>query len=308
MRIELKATTTQFLMSELLRVREEGGVVALGRVVTLIVLAHGPEFVERAIAATNEASREHPARVVVIDTAAGDSPGDGDPDSLDAEIRVGADAGASEVIVLRPHGATARELDTLVTPLLLPDTPIVAMWLGSYPENPSREGIGAMAGRRITHITNSDDSKSALRALAANYKPGDTDLAWARITLWRALLASALDGMTDKVRSIAVEGDLGRPSTALMAGWLRQSLGVPVTTVHSDSGHMEAVRTVLDDGEVVLDRPKGSMVVTISRTGKRDQHSNLPIRTFADCLMEDLRRLDADEVYAKALKAALIDD
>ena len=32
---------------------------------------------------------------------------------------------------------------------------------------------------------------------------------------------------------------------------------------------------------------------------------NLPPRTTTDCLMEELRRLDADEVYADALQHAV---
>lgn len=302
MRIKLTNTTTSAVASELVRVREEGGVVALGRVLTLIVLARGPSNVEKAIAATNAASREHPSRVVVIDTEA--LPGK-QQDYLDAEIRVGADAGASEVVLLRPHGAVSWNLDMLIMPLLLPDTPIVAWWFGDVPDNPAGEAVGAMASRRITDITGNRDAREALAALAANYKPGDTDLAWARITLWRALLASALDGQTDSVRSVAIQGDLTRPSVGLMAGWLRTALKVPVSTVDSDAGHLEAITVTLADGELRIFRPKGSAAATISRTGRRDQNVNLPVRPLSDCLMEDLRRLDADEVYARALAAAV---
>nr|NLD40981.1 glucose-6-phosphate dehydrogenase assembly protein OpcA [Actinomycetales bacterium] len=232
MRVHLKNTTSSAIASELMRVREEGGVVALGRVLTLIVMAHGQENVEKAIPATNEASREHPARVIVVDTDQ-PAPAEGSPtDSLDAEIRVGADAGASEVVLLRPHGKAGAELDTLVGPLLLPDTPIVALWVGRTPKDPANEPVGRMASRRITDIIGAGKASKSLRHLARNYKPGDTDLAWARITLWRALLASVLDGKTDRVQSVVIEGDQSRPSVDLLAGWLRSSLGVPATTLH----------------------------------------------------------------------------
>ncbi|MDO5495695.1 MAG: glucose-6-phosphate dehydrogenase assembly protein OpcA [bacterium] len=305
MRLQLNSTTSSAIAAELVRVREEGGVVALGRVLTLIVMAHGEQHAEAAIAASNEASREHPSRVIVVDTDP-PPPSDGAaPDSLDAEIRVGADAGASEVVVLRPHGKAGAELDTLVAPLLLPDTPIVAAWVGRTPQNPAQEPVGRMASRRITDIIGAGNAAESLRHLAANYRPGDTDLAWARITLWRALLASVLDGKTDKVRSVEIEGDLSRPSVDLMAGWLRVALGVTVTTRHSDAPQIESVRVDLGDEELYIHRPKGATAATIHRTGRREQLTNLPVRQVSDCLMEDLRRLDADEVYARALAAAV---
>ncbi|HHW82202.1 MAG TPA: glucose-6-phosphate dehydrogenase assembly protein OpcA [Actinomycetales bacterium] len=305
MRIHLKQTTSSKIAAELVRVREEGGVVALGRVLTLIVMAHGQDHAENAIAATNEASREHPSRVIVVDTNPPPLPDGGSPDSLDAEIRVGADAGASEVVLLRPRGRAGAELDTLVSPLLLPDTPIVAVWVGTTPENPSGEPVGRMASRRITDIIGAGRARESLRHLAANYRAGDTDLAWARITLWRALLASVLDGKTDRVRSVVIEGDLSRPSVDLMAGWLRATLGVPASTLHSDAPHIESIRVDLGEEELFIHRPQGATSATIHWTGHRVQTTSLPVRQVSDCLMEDLRRLDADEVYARALAAAV---
>jgi len=107
--IDLPDTTTSQVSKKLVTLREEGGAVALGRVLTLVIAtAIGAE--EEAIEAANEASREHPMRIIVVSTdAAAPAP------RLDAEIRVGGDAGASEVIVLRAHGDTASDLRGLVT-------------------------------------------------------------------------------------------------------------------------------------------------------------------------------------------------
>ena len=115
---------------------------------------------------------------------------------------------------------------------------------------------------------------------------------------------AVLDGITGRVREIVVQGDLDRPSTYLLAGWLRSSLGVPVATADSDAGHVESITVTLDDGEIVIDRPAGATAATISRTGARDQLTNRPLRPMEDCLMEDLRRLDSDPIYARALAAA----
>ncbi|GMA31177.1 glucose-6-phosphate dehydrogenase assembly protein OpcA [Litorihabitans aurantiacus] len=132
--ITLSSTTSSKIAARLVKLREEGGAVALGRVLTLVVSAP-PEHVERAVDAANDASREHPCRVLVVSPQP-DGAADGPADGLDAEIRVGGDAGASEVIVLRPRGGARSELDSLVMPLLLPDAPIVTWWPASPPPSP----------------------------------------------------------------------------------------------------------------------------------------------------------------------------
>lgn len=306
--IRLENTTSAAVASRLVTVREEGGVVALGRVLTLIVLAHGPDNVEEAIEVTNAASREHPSRVIVVNTR----PPAG-ADGLDAEIRVGGDAGASEVIVLHPRGAAAVDQDTLVTPLLLSDTPIVAFWFGRTPHRPATEPVGRMAQRRITDIISgitddpatSREARLSLALLGSNYAPGDTDLSWARITLWRALIASVLDLEDTPLESIDVEGAQDRPSMHLLAGWIRSRMEVPVNFHDSGSIHITRVDLNFANGTVRIARPLESTAATISRPGRPDQRTNLPPRTTTDCLMEELRRLDADEVYAAALARAV---
>ncbi len=90
--IDLPDTTVSKISRALVNVREEGGAVALGRVLTLIILTREGAL-EEVVEAANDASREHPMRVIVLmidGTTATDS-------RLDAQIRVGGDAGASEV-------------------------------------------------------------------------------------------------------------------------------------------------------------------------------------------------------------------
>lgn len=165
MKIELTDTTSSAIASRLVALRDEGGAVALGRVLTLIVSAVADD-VETAIEATNAASREHPCRVIVV------CPTEGDHDGLDAEIRVGADAGASEVIVLRPHGGAASQLDSLVTPLLLPDAPIVTWWPGTPPAEPATDPLGAMSQRRITDVLQCSDPRGGPGPTVGPSPPG----------------------------------------------------------------------------------------------------------------------------------------
>src|SRR5664280_370457 len=154
--VDLPDTTAREVNRTLVRIREEGGAIALGRVLTLVIDADGGDP-EEAIKAANDASREHPCRVIVLvpNTRRRTS-------RLDAEIRVGGDAGASEVVVLRPSGQLAHHGDTLVTPLLLSDAPIVTWWPYEVPKDPAHDCIGAMSARRITDTTHCAHPDAAL--------------------------------------------------------------------------------------------------------------------------------------------------
>src|SRR5689334_19209287 len=87
---------------------------------------------EESIEAANWASREHPCRVIVV------IPGDRltTEARLDAQLRVGRDAGANEVVVLRLSGPLANHASSVVTPFLLPDTPVVTWWPDLAPKVP----------------------------------------------------------------------------------------------------------------------------------------------------------------------------
>lgn len=295
----LEETTSSQVAALLVQLREEGGVSALGRVLTLVVVARDAAEAELAVAAANEASREHPCRVLVV---VGGGTADGEP-GLSAEVRVGADAGASEVVLLRPRGAAAAELDTLLVPLLLPDAPIVTWWPGEAPPAPAQDPVGAMAQRRLTDAAACGDPVGRLQALADGYTPGDTDLSWARITLWRALVAAALDVPPhEPVTAASVTGAPGRPSLDLLAGWIADRLGCPVT-IRAEDTDRQITEVCLEraSGPIVIRRDPDASVARITRPDTPDQYTNLPLRALEDCLMEELRRLDPDETYAETL-------
>ena len=63
--IDLPKTTTSSINSKLVHLRQQGGVNALGRVLTLVIVTDDSAHVEESIEAANEASREHPCRVLV---------------------------------------------------------------------------------------------------------------------------------------------------------------------------------------------------------------------------------------------------
>ena len=243
--IDLPDTTTGAVGRRLIELRESGGAIALGRVLTLVIITDDGQS-ERAIEAANDASREHPCRVITV--VRGTRRG---ANRLDAQIRIGGDAGASEVIVLRLYGQLAEHGDSVVVPLLLPDAPTVAWWPGQPPECPADDPIGAMAQRRITDAALARKPIASLDHRASHHAPGDTDLAWSRVTLWRGLLAAALDQPPfEPVRAAAVTAGSDSPSGDLLAAWLGLYLKCPVNRVRIKAG------TGLT--KVVLDRSSGT--------------------------------------------------
>lgn len=301
--IELPSTTTSGVSRALVKIREEGGAVALGRVLTLVIATrHGAE--EEVITAANDASREHPMRVIVISTPMTPDPA-AEP-RLDAQIRVGGDAGASEVIVLRAYGETAVNEEGLVTGLLLADAPVVAWWPADAPEVVSASPIGRMAQCRITDAAAQPEPREFLSHLAATYHPGDTDFAWTRLTLWRAQLAAVLDQPPyEPITSVEIHGASDSPSTTLLAAWLQAQLQAPVTVeLHDPRGTqpgIHEVRLERASGTIALVRTQPS-VVTLTQPGQPTHDISLPRRNLRDCLSEELRRLDPDVLFGDVLQ------
>lgn len=304
--VDLPDTTTSNISKALVKIREEGGAVALGRVLTLVIATHlGQE--EEAIEAANDASREHPMRVIVVSTEEErTSNGDG---RLDAQIRVGGDAGASEVIVLRAYGETASDEEGLVTGLLLPDAPVVVWWPGIAPEVVSKSPLGRIATRRITDASTQPDPQEALRHLSKTYAPGDTDFAWTRLTLWRAQLAAVLDQPPyEPISSVEVAGAADSPSTLLLAAWLSLQLQVPLqydlSSRATGSSGIHGVRMERASGVIELERELPN-VARLSQPNQPTHDLSLPRRSLRDCLAEELRRLDPDDLYGEVITRGL---
>ena len=297
--IDLPSTTTAQVNSKLVEVRETGGAVALGRVLTLVIVTDDSAKTEDAIQAANEASREHPCRVIVLARGARKAAA-----RLDAQIRVGGDAGASDVIVLRLYGPLADQAASCVVPLLLPDTPVVAWWPSEAPEVPAEDAIGQLATRRITDSAAEKNPIKALEQRRKSYVGGDSDLAWTRLTNWRAQLASALDlPPYEKVTGAAVVGEADSPSSELLAGWFASRLNVPVSRAKATSGEgIVQVTLARRSGSVDLLRPDGK-TGTLTQPGQPNRRIALQRRSVKECLAEELRRLDPDEIYEAALMA-----
>ncbi|MEN9954728.1 MAG: hypothetical protein RLZZ41_392 [Actinomycetota bacterium] len=299
--VRLPETTVSKISKELVRIREEGGAVALGRVLTLVIEVD-EAGAEAAIAAANEASKEHPSRIITLISNAGEP----EP-RLDAEIRVGGDAGASEVIVLWAKGEAATYPQSLVMGLLLPDAPVVAWWPNKAPESVSQSPIGKIATRRITDALSQDDPTQFLLNLSNSYAPGDSDFAWTRLTLWRAQFAALLDQPPfTPIRSVDIVGDENNPSLQLLASWFSQKLSCPIIFEHRED--TQGVRAIYS---VQLHRESSSIeilrnqtnIAVLTQSGQPSKELSLPVRSLRDCLAEDMRRLDPDLAFGKVIQA-----
>ncbi|AXK45056.1 6-phosphogluconolactonase [Brachybacterium saurashtrense] len=296
----LTDTTASAIDKQMITMRETFGENTIGRVLTLIIVATGE--IEEPLEAAVAASHEHPARVIVVDA---------DPEAetsgLDAEIRVGRHAGAGEIVILHARGDVLWSLDTLVMALLLPDAPIVTWWPEHAPSSPVHDVLGSMSQRRITDSAACADPLGTLKRLRRGYASGDSDFAWARLTRWRGLVASAYEvPPISTPTEVQVSGSEGNPSVALMAGWLEHALGVPASVLPPadsdiDFRGVHSVRLVREDGTIELTRVDDDSIVMKLPGDDTGQHVTMPRRTLSELITEELRRLDPDEVYGEVL-------
>ncbi len=87
------------------------------------------------------------------------------------------------------------------------------------------------------------------------------------------------------------------PALDILAGWLASRIDGPVRRA---VGELK-VELERDSETISLSRPQEGTTATLSRTAKPDALVPLPRRETRECLAEDLRRLDADEIYHAAL-------
>ncbi|MEI8261910.1 MAG: glucose-6-phosphate dehydrogenase assembly protein OpcA [Actinomycetes bacterium] len=291
--IRLEDTSGGAVAAAIAEERRRIGSPATGMVLTMLVLAD-EESQSDATSAAVGAARQHPMRILTL------IPRSGKDTRLDAEIAVAGEDGPGEVAVLRLRGELANYGNSVAVPLLLPDTPVVAFWPHGAPAVPADDLIGRHAQRRITDLAAEPDPIAALAKRKSGYRPGDTDLAWTRLTPWRSALAGALDQPLGQVTSASVFAEDSNASAVLLATWLNKCLHVSVDLVSSSGPGITEVRLETHEGALTLSRPEGDKAL-LTRPGAPDSAVALPRRELASLLAEDLRRLDPDEVYGEVI-------
>ncbi len=278
--------------------RRTHGAIASGLALTLVCVVDEGKVADAEQAATRAAA-EHPCRLIIVVRRRPDAP----EARLDAEVLIGGRLGPGEAIVLRMYGRLALHAESVVLPLLAPDAPVVTWWYGAPPRRIAHDPLGVLADRRVTDCSLASDPLAALKQRADDYAPGDTDLAWTRSTAWRALCASAFDSVEGRALSASVSGPPAEANRTLLAGWLRACLDIDVEVLDAEGEGVTAVQMALEEGELQIERASRS-TASLRRSGLPDRTMPLDPRELGDLLAEELRRLDADETYAKALAAA----
>ena len=293
--MELTDTNASGIAAALSETRRKAGSPAMGMVMTLMVVVDEDDATD-AMESARAASQEHPARVLGV--ILGDARGAG---TINAQVGTGS-GWSGEHAVIRLKGEVVKHPESVVLPLLLPDSPVAVWWPADAPEDPASDPLGSLAQRRITDAASVRRGKTkALHRLCSAYAEGNTDLAWTRITPWRALLAAALDQYPEKVRSASVTAERNSPSADLLVAWLAERLKVPVER-HSSSGPgiTEVVMTT-KGGDIRISRPDGKLA-SFESPGQPDRPVALKRRELPALLAEELRRLDEDDIYAAVAK------
>ncbi len=291
MRFDLTNTNASEISSEFLRARRQAGSPSMGMVLTLVVVTDEGDHYD-ALKVARSVSREHPSRIlgVIRRSARGAS-------NLDAEVSVG-EGGSGESVLLRMSGELANHAESVVLPLLLPDSPVVVWWPRKAPDHPADDPIGVLGQRRITDSVNSHRGKeAALLAQCRNYAPGNTDLSWTRLTSWRALLAAALDQYPAHVTGGRVAAERNNASADLLGAWLGDRLHIDVDRVVSRGPGITAVALHTGGGDIEISRPDGRLA-NFSIPNAKNRPVALKRRDLAELLAEELRRLDPDDIYA----------
>ena len=296
--IELTDTNSAGIAAEFVRGRTRAGSPAMGMVMTLIVVVD-EEAAAAAMDAAREASHEHPARVLGV--ILGDGRGAA---RVDAQVGIGQ-GWSGETALIRLRGEVVKHPESVVLPLLLPDSPVVAWWPADHPADPAADPLGRLAQRRITDTAFVSRGKvKALHTQCEAYAAGNTDLAWTRITPWRALLAAALDQHPLKVRRVSVAAERISPSADLLLAWLAERLRVPAQRTSSGGpGITEAVMETAE-GAIRISRGDGKLAV-FSSPGQPDRPVALKRRDLPELLAEELRWSDEDDIYAAVTKRLL---
>ena len=294
--IELTDTDASEIAAEFVRSRTRAGSPAMGMVMTLVIVV-SEGAAQESMRIARKATHEHPARLigVVLGSSRGQS-------VVNAQVGGGQGSGGENAVV-RLSGEVADHAESVVLPLLLPDSPVAIWWPHEPPRDPANDPLGALARRRITDAAEVTKGKTkALSVQCASYVAGNTDLAWTRLTPWRALLAAALDQHPLKVIGASVTAERVSPSADLLGAWLGDRLRVSVERHGSAGPGITEVVMHTAEGDIRIARSDGRLA-TFSSPNRPDRPIALKRRTRPALLAEELRRLDEDDVYAATIRA-----
>jgi hypothetical protein len=239
------------------------------------------EWVEAAEDVLTGLAERHPSRTIVLFPLSGDGGLEGEVD-VESFGRGAGRAVCTDTIRIRLHGTSAAHPASVVEPLLIPDLPVFLRWRGLPPFGDSAfEELVETVDRLIIDSTEWPGLPAPYGDLGEVFdRVAVSDIAWARTSRWRPMLASLWPQIAE-VQRIKVTGTLAQAH--LLAGWLRSRLERQIEVEHEPAEKLVGVEM---DGEPAP-FPPGD-----------------PPRP-ADLLSDELDKLDRDPVYEAAVRAAV---
>ena len=249
-------------------------------------LAWVPEpWLDRARDALGGMAERHPSRTVLLvpDSAAGKN-------RIDATVALECYAVpdvdrdvCSEVIELHLLGTRAKAPASIVEPLLVSDLPVFLRWRGEPPWGaPELDQLVTLTDRLIVDSTEWDHLPHPYRNLITLFeRTAVSDIAWARTSRWRSLLATLWPDIAD-VRTIRVRGTAAQAQ--LLHGWLQSRL---------------------DRDDVLLEHVEADRLEGIDLDGDAAPFPPGDPPVPSDVLSDELDRFTRDPVYEAAVRAAL---
>jgi len=239
------------------------------------------EWVEAAEDVLAGLAERHPSRTIVLFPQSGGQGLEGKVESDSFLMNEGLTV-CTDTIRIRLHGTAAEHPATVVEPLLVSDLPVFVRWRGVPPYGDSAfEELIDVADRLIVDSTEWPGLPKPYARMAEVFE-GITvsDIAWARTSGWRPMLASLWPAIAE-VERIKVTGT--EAQAQLLAGWLRSRLGRPIALEHEPSNKLVGVEL---DGQPASFPP-----------------GDPPLP--ADLLSDELDKLSRDPVYEAAVLAAV---
>ena len=212
-------------------------------VLSLVVRIADRRRTSEILAAIRRMSRQHPSRTIIL------LPGVESSGNL---VRAWHDTRCygtpeqdrfvcAEQVLLEAQGHASNYLRSLADQLMLTDLPSFLWWVGNLPaaEDPLFDRLSALSDRLIV---DSSDFATLTRSLARlsylarrRHLPcAPSDLNWARLTHWRALVAQFFDASSilpylSQVNAVSIEFNLrtpaaGRAQALFLISWLASQL------------------------------------------------------------------------------------
>jgi glucose-6-phosphate dehydrogenase assembly protein OpcA len=267
-----------------------------GTALTATVVVAGPRHRLVEAAQAIAALKDVGVRAVLI--SYGDNPAPG--------VRV-----AGHTVAL--EGLRPDYLNNAVAALRLSSLPTLVWWRGGGTKD--IEGLATLADRLVLDAEDPREVWKSVENLAQ--RTSVSDLRWARLTRWRALMANFFDipevcAAASSFSALRVEGS-DRPAMCLFAGWLLSILGseqriVPDLREQSSLAPIEAV--VLGDGtqQLVLrmaaNRTCVQTAATVPNLPSACRTVSLGNQQLAALLGEELRIRARDVAFERAVAAS----